>query len=224
MKRTLTVALVVLIFALCGRWLVRAQTDPSKDGHGQGDQDLADAVIACTFVVPYVEDTRALEKSRCVDLVKNISDTGAWASGFSHLSYRVQISIPGNTYGFVRQRGKTLKQSGVPSTGLLFATDPVPSLAGGIVVILSAVSPERTVILALDRQMHSRLIYDSFQPLSGGQTPLGGIYQVKVLGDAKLLLRERRVPGEDTSVVTNRTFVLDTKQGMTLTQHRNTND
>src|SRR5207248_73899 len=93
-------------------------------------------------------------------------------------------------------------------------TDPVPALDDRVLVIISTVGPERTTIVTLDEKLQMRSVYDSGgSPAQSHFPPLGSIYQVKVVGAGKLLLQERRLPGENVNTLSNRSFLLTINHG-----------
>jgi len=185
-----------------------------KTGPNQENLDIPSAVVACTYVAPFLPDLSILSKSRCPDITKSISGAGADGLGFTHVSYLVQTQMVGNVYGYLRQPGKTLEQSGIPSIGLLFVTEPIRELDDRIVVIFSGVGPERTIIFTLDGSLHAEVVYDSFSASpKPPPTPMGSIYQVKVLAHRHLLLEERRIPGGETTALSNRSFILNISRG-----------
>jgi hypothetical protein len=126
----------------------------------------------------------------------------------------VQSAPAGTVAGFVRKPGKTLEQSGVPFESMLFVSTPIPALGNRVIMILSSVSPERTVMVTVDAALQTDLVYDSFLRSTPKTirrpVPIGSLYAVRTQGPGRFLLQERMVPGGRgfVSPKMNRVFVL----------------
>jgi len=131
----------------------------------------------------------------------------------------IQSAPDRNVAGFVRKPGKTLEQSGVPFESLLFASTPIPALGNKVIMILSLISPERTVLVTVDTALQIELVYDSFSKSTSKTmripVPIGSIYAVRSQGPDRFLLEERMLPGGrgHVSSLRNRVFVLRIVQG-----------
>jgi len=209
MKTVRTHLFMMILFAIVTSSLLAKDSTVKEREPG-----VSDVVIACSYLAGF-QNISLPPETRCPEVWKAINTAGVEGVAFSHISFFVQSSAVGNTYGFRRNPRKTLDESGVPDIGLLFVTDPLVDLQGRILVILAQVGPEKTTIFTLDKDWHSTALYDSFsQAASITLTPrMGSVYQVRVLGPARFLLQERRTPGGALTATSNRAFVLDVTKG-----------
>lgn len=133
---------------------------------------------------------------------------------FSHRSFIVQTAFEGQSYGFPRH---DQSESEAPFTNLLFVSTPIDKLDRKVLVVLSCVRPEKTKVFTLDSNLHPELLYDTDRaPADNGKfvEPLRSVYQIRVLGDARLLLRERvnkSVPPQ--MGVPSRSFLFEIRNG-----------
>lgn len=136
---------------------------------------------------------------------------------FAHRAFVVQNEIEGHLSGFLRVRDKTLEGSKVPFESILFVTTPIASYENRILVILSSVSPERTTIFSVDKNLKVELLYDSIHKnyFDDKKTTVGSIYNVEVVEPGKFLLQERMEPGGRgfLSPYKNRSFMIDIAKG-----------
>jgi hypothetical protein len=178
---------------------------------------LAQAVVGCSYVAEYVSDIETLPKeTRCAEILKVLDQAGAEAIRFSHLSYFVKATTIGNKYGFERKTGATLEESGIPYIGLLFVTDSVNPRGDRILIVFSQVAPERTIVITMDEDLRSNVVYDSHSkvhPAYNSFGQMGSVYQLRTLGRGRFLLEERRIPGEPVANRSNRAFQLVVKNG-----------
>ncbi len=132
------------------------------------------------------------------------------------------LSFVDDTF-FVQRKGDMRRVSAVlaKSRTLLFVTDSIPELSGDALAFLSSLSPNSMAILAIDRDLRCRLIYDSScknDLLRDQETSLDAVGAVEWDGDGRFLLRERRVPSMNRAAFSPRVFELsiDSRGGFAL--------
>jgi hypothetical protein len=200
------------------------------------NEELPMIVIACDLLCSRHESFKCLEgspKNPVIKLITNIDALGIGIStvmGFTHLAFTTENNIEGHMSGFIRVNNKTLEESSVPFTNILFVTTPIKSYNNHILVILSSVSPNRTTVFSVDNKLDVNLLYDSFEKneiknvmdIKGTRT-IGSIYGIRVLKPGSFLLQERMEPGAlgFASQYKNRNFRIDATKGsfqITLTK------
>jgi hypothetical protein len=96
---------------------------------------------------------------------------------FTHRSFIVQNEK--NYYAGYKKLGmKSIEVSKIPYEDILFVTTPIKDLGNRILMFLSSIRPERTTIVALDNELNTKLLYDTFN--RGGNVDISTIYQIKV--------------------------------------------
>jgi len=119
------------------------------------------------------------------------------ALAFNQYAFIVQSDRVGQVIGFgtVTNANHPLA---LPDDGILFVTSPIKALNYDVLMILSAVRPDRTWILEVSRTLDARLIFESFGKTRpeglGLGSPVGSIYQIRVSAPDVFLLSERPPP------------------------------
>lgn len=191
------------------------------------NRELPSVVVAYGLFCSRYNDFKSLRSygqnplvrlSRSIDALPGGIST---ALAFVHRSYIVQ-NAENHFSGFMQSNNKSIPDSGIPFEGMLFVTTPIESLGGRVLAIISATSPERTTILAIDNGLNAELLYDSLskndieniKDITGTRT-LGSIFNVRVMKPGIFEVDERAAPGGPGTVShhENRTFVIDTASG-----------
>ena len=130
---------------------------------------------------------------------------------FSRQIFFVSSAHPGDSYGCATNR--VFMQQGTErySDGLAWVL-PISNFES--IVIISAVGPKQTTILAFDDHRKFRLVYDSFRKpnaaLRDSPSGLDYLCGIQVAGRNRFLLHEGRLRGMSQASLFPRTFLLST--------------
>src|SRR4051794_8890152 len=95
------------------------------------------------------------------------------------------------------------------SQATLFVTDSIPELSGEALAFLSSIRPNSMSILAIDKDLRCRLIYNPFcknDLLRGQETRLDAIGEVEWVGNGRFVLKERAIPSMNRAAFSPRLF------------------
>jgi hypothetical protein len=243
-ERMLNRSLLILCFVLLLLFCFINSSSPNDNVTMKKDvrdeeylnEELPMIVIAYNMLCSRYESFKCLESSPKNPLIKMKTNIDAFESGistvmaFTHLAFTTENNIEGHMSGFIRVNNKTLEESCVPFTNILFVTTPIKSYNNHILVILSSVSPDRTTVFSVGKRLDVNLLYDSFMKneiknamdIKGTRT-IGSIYGIRVLKPGSFLLQERMEPGAlgFAPPYKNRIFRIDVTKGsfeITLTK------
>lgn len=207
--------------------LLAASKDIAVKVSDISNEELPSVVIAYSLFCARYDEFKSLEsntQNALIKLRKNIDALpGGISTGlvFAHRAFILQ-NLEGRSEGFVRMKNKTLEESNIPFESILFVTTPIESFGNRVLLILSAVSPETTEIIAIDSKLRSELLYSSFNKNDiknikevKGTPQVGSIFCIKVIKPGVFELQERLEPGGRgfASPYESRTFIVDVTTG-----------
>jgi len=145
--------------------------------------ELPDIVIAYShFCSHYIDEFKAvkLESSSSFSLLgRNLDQLECDIStrlAFTHRSFIIQ-NIKDYYAGYKKIEKKPIEVSKIPYEDILFVTTPIEDIDNRILMLLSSIRPERVTILAIDNELNTMLLYDSFNKKRNAG--IKTIYQIK---------------------------------------------
>ncbi len=172
--------------------------------------DIPGSIVAFAFLTSNYPDFASLLKSEnnydfidtFREIYRNMESLNCdipTRLAFTHYYFVVQSNIVSNKSGFVRVKGRSVEESGIPRESILFVTTPIESFDNNILIILSSVSPERTTVFSVNNKLKFILFYDSFKKPDAFEDKssdrVGSIYSVLVDKPGYLQIEERVIPG-----------------------------
>jgi len=205
------------------------QTSPQEMEYLVTSQALPMILSAYVLYLTAYPDFRCIEtdpKNVLVKLRNNIDAISkSISAGLSWVGevFIVQTDIKDYVSGYFRANTKSLEESGAPDHSLLFVTTPIKSFKNRVIAIRSAVGPESTTIISIDKDLSIELLYDTLlknnitnkATISASQR-MYSVINIRVIKSGVLILEERRdagTAGTDQPTVEGRTFTIDVSKG-----------
>jgi len=159
---------------------------------GFSSSELPDIVIAYShFCSHYIDEFKAVKldsDSSFSRLERNLDQLECdipTRLAFTHRSFIVQ-NEKDYYAGYKRIGRKSIEVSKIPYEDIVFVTTPIEDLDNRILMFLSSIRPERVTIVAIDNELNTKLLYDSFNKRRNAG--IRTIYQIKVNSPGNFLL------------------------------------
>lgn len=205
-KCRLTRCIVVVLICGLGQWVLPQMSYGAAVAslRPQEVASIPEAVITYAYLLsssPRRFSRWLAQPSRCDPFgslasfnrsLQAISPDLVKAFAFNYYSFVVQGGQVGQAVGFTPS---SVGNPAIPDRGMLFVTTPIAAIGDDAIVIVSSVGPEKTWILAVDKELHAKLIFESWKGPNveglGLGSSVGSICQVRVSAPDVFLLTER---------------------------------